>query len=139
VSIIPFQSALQAAHQAQNMKIIEEESDFIKRLTCLAALLSPCGLFLLNHPTLGPGGLLDETVDQAARGYRKKALGHAVAVLNERAPEAGKFLSFALGFSYKGGVEGQRATKMATAIALSTLRLRNLWGTAALSLPRAPF
>jgi hypothetical protein len=139
VSIIPFQSALQAAHQAQGMKIIEDESDFIKRLTCLAALLSPCGLFLLNHPTLGPGGLLDETVAQAARSYQKKALGHTVAVLNERAPEAGKFLSFTLGFPYTGGVQGQRATKMATAIALSTLRLRNLWGTAALSLPRPPF
>ena len=139
VSIIPFQSALQAAHQARDMQIIADESDFMKRLTCLAALLSPCGLFLLNHPTLGPGGLLDETVAQAARSYQKKALGHAVAVLNERAPEAGKFLSFTLGFPYTGGVQGQRATKMATAIALSTLRLRNLWGTAALSLPRAPF
>lgn len=139
VSIIPFQSALQAAHRARDMKIIADESDFFKRLTCLSALLSPCGLFLLNHPTLGPGGLLDETVEQAARRYRKKALGHAVAVLNERAPEAGKFLSFTLGLPYKGGVEGQRATKMATAIALSTLRLRNLWGTAALSLSRAPF
>ena len=139
VAIIPFQAALQAANQARDMLIIEDESDFIKRLTCLSALLSPCGLFLLNHPTLGPGGLLDETVEQAARRYRKKALGHSVAVLNERAPEAGKFLSFTLGLPYKGGVEGQRGTKMATAIALSSLRLRNLWGTAALSLPRAPF
>jgi hypothetical protein len=139
VAIIPFQTALQAAHQARDMKIIEDESDFIKRLTCLATLLSPCGLFLLNHPTLGPGGLLDETVAQAARSYQKKALGRAVAVLNERAPEAGKFLSFTLGFPFKGGVDGQRGAKMAAAITLSSLRLSNLWGTASLSLPRAPF
>lgn len=139
VSIIPFRSALQAAHRARDMKIIEDESDLIKSLTALAALLSPCGLFLLNLPSLGPGGLLDDTVAQAARRRQKRALGHVVAVLNERAPEAGKFLSFTLGFPFKGGVDGQRGTKMAAAITLSTLRLRNLWETAALPLIRPPF
>ena len=139
VSVIPFRSALQAAHLAQGMKILDGESDLLKRLTALAALLSPCGLFLINHPTAGPGGLLDETVAQAARQYQRKALGHALAVLSDRAPDAGKLLSFALGFPFQGGVPGQQASKMATAVTLATLRVRHLWGTAALTLPRAPF
>ena len=139
VSIIPFRSALQAAHLAQGMKILDNESDLLKRLTALAALLSPCGLFLINHPTAGPGGLLDETVAQAALQYQRKALGHALAVLSDRAPDAGKLLSFALGFPFQGGVPGQQASKMATAVTLATLRVRHLWGTAALTLPRAPF
>ena len=139
VSVIPFRSALQSAHQAQRMKILANESDLLKRLTALAALLSPCGLFMINHPTAGPGGLLDETVAQVAHQYQRKTLAHALAVLSERAPEAGKLLSFTLGFPYQGGVPGQPATKMATAVTLATLRVRHLWGTAALSLPRAPF
>ena len=139
VSLIPFRSALQAAHLAQRMKILDNESDLIKRLAALAALLSPCGLFMINHLAAGPGGLLDETVAQVARQYQRKALGYALAVLNDRAPDAGKLLSFTLGFPYQGGVPGQSATKMVTAVTLATLRVRHLWGTAAQSLPRAPF
>ena len=139
VSVIPFRAALQAAHQARRMKILDTESDLLKRLAALAALLSPCGLFMINHPVVGPGGLLDESVAQAARQYQRKALGHALAVLSERAADSGKLLSFTLGFPYQGGVPSQPATKMATAVTLATLRVNHLWGTAALSLPRAPF
>jgi hypothetical protein len=139
VTVIPFRSALQAAHLAQNMKILDNESDLLKRLTALAALLSPCGLFMINHPTAGPGGLMDETVAQAAHQYQRKALGHALAVLSDRAPDVGKLLSFTLGFPFQGGVPSQQASKVATAVILATLRVRHLWGTAGLSLPRAPF
>ena len=138
VSIIPFRSALQAAHQSQRMKILDNESDLIKRLTGLAALLSPCGLFMINHLAAVPGGLPDKTVAQVARQYQCDALGCALAVLNERAPDAGKLLSFTLGFPYQGGVSGHSAAKMVTAVTLSTLQMRHLWSTAALSLSRSP-
>jgi hypothetical protein len=89
---------------ARRMKILGSEADFLKRLTALASLISPFGLFMINHPTAGPGGLLDESVAQAARQFQRKALRHTLPVLSERAPYAGKLLSFTLGFPYPGGV-----------------------------------
>lgn len=134
-SIMPFQAALNAAHWARRMEILEDETEYFKRQTALATLLSACGLFLMQHPNLGQGRQASETAAQAAHRCQDKLIGQAVAVLNEQAPDAGKLLSFTLGIPYKGGVDGSRATKMATAVMLSTLTLRNLWLTNAPSLP----
>lgn len=138
VCVIPFQAALEASRSAQSMKILDDESDSVRRLTALATLLRPCGLFVINDLAIGQGVEPGETLAQAQWRHQRQALGHAVAVLNERSPDAGRLLSFTLGLSFKGGVPAQRATKMVTAIMLSSLRLRHLWSSTALSRNRAP-
>lgn len=127
--LIPFEVASRAARRAEQMALVQP---FERRLTYLATLLYPCGLFHCAHPALQQATGLTDLDRARVRGVSHFLLEHALRKLRCHHLELAETLSAVLGFGDDGHCNAEQVGRIATAVYLPNLRVTELWNPAAI-------
>ncbi|TXT33302.1 MAG: hypothetical protein FD135_5514, partial [Comamonadaceae bacterium] len=134
VRIIPFAQAYRAACLARDMGILAGESQAVRELAFLAALLTPLDILVNAHPHYGCDSTDTEQRTHYLKTWRSTLLLKPINDLYRSDAVEMHLLARLLGFCAQGAYDEELLTRLQTAVSLATVTIKALWNP--VTLPR---
>lgn len=127
VRVIPFAQVYRAACQARDMAILADESQAVRQLAFLAALLAPLDILVNAHPHYGCDSPDAQQRTHYLKTWRSTLLLKPINDVYRSESVEMHLLARILGFCAPGAYDEDLLTRLQTAVSLATVTIHALW------------